>query len=472
MKLLLSLSTVALLAVTMTAVFALTEHNARRALQQQLETRLLLEARHLALLSTDALLTDFPELTLCPIVTEMMHDRSDLALAVVVDHAGLVQGHADVHQLGKPLASLGRFGQHPTSVGLTSGEELLLSDDLLAAQVPARHAGGQVLGTVMVAMNRGHLDAMLARTRQQVALVAAVLLALGVALALTSMQRLLAPVQAIRDGIRRIGEGNLDTVIKVQSRTELGLLADTINTMADQLKRSREIADAREREIIQTQSEVIHTLGEVVESRSHETGGHIDRVADSAALLARLAGLPAQECRLVRMASPMHDVGKIAVSDAILHKPGKLTDEEFAEMQQHAAVGARILSQSDRPVFKAAAIIAGQHHERWDGRGYPARLAGDAIHLYGRIVAIVDVFDALTSDRCYRPAMSLEKALDIMQQGRGTQFDPQLLDLFLEHFGDFACLTEVINRERHEPLVVGRPAGRVVDAAEPETVPI
>jgi len=464
MKLMLSLSTVALLAVTMSAVFWLTEHNARRALQQEIETRLLLEARHLALLSTDALLTDYPELTLCPIVTEMLQDRTDLALAVVVDHAGLVQGHADVRQLGQPLAAMGRFTHHPTRVGLADGEELLLGDTLLAAQVPARHAGGQVLGAVMVAVDRDHLVSVLARTREQVALVAVVLLTVGVALALVAVQRLLAPVSVIRDGLLRIGDGNLDTVIEVKSRTELGLLADTINTMADQLKRSREIADSREQEIIHTQREVIHTLGEVVESRSHETGGHIDRVAEGAALLGHLAGLSDDECRLLRMASPMHDVGKIAVSDAILHKPGKLTDAEFAEMQQHATVGARILSQSDRPIFKAAAIIAGQHHERWDGRGYPDRLSGDAIHLYGRIVAIVDVFDALTSDRCYRPAMPLEKALDIMQQGRGTQFDPQLLDLFLEHFGDFACLTEVIGKRFGDQ-------GPDVTAAEPVTEP-
>ncbi|MEZ4388868.1 MAG: HD domain-containing protein [Candidatus Krumholzibacteriia bacterium] len=470
MRLLLSLSTVAMLAVTMTAVFGVTERNSRRALQQELETRLLLEARHLALLSSDALLTDFPELTLCPIVTEMLQDRPELAMAVVVDHDGNVQGHPDVRQLGQPIAQLGRFTRYETRVRLNAGEELLLSDHLLAAQVPARHAGGQVVGSVLVAENRGHIDAVLARTRKQVALVAAVLLLFGAALALVAVQRLLAPLATIREGLRRIGDGDLDTPIAFRSRTELGLLASTINTMADQIKRSQKIARAREREVIKTQSEVIHTLGEVVENRSQETGGHIDRVAEGAALLARLAGLPRPQCELLRMAAPMHDVGKIAIGDAILHKPGKLSDEEFATMQTHASIGADILSQSERPIFRAAAVIAGHHHERWDGRGYPNQLAGEDIHIFGRIVSIVDVFDALTSDRCYRPAMPLEKALGIMQEGRGTQFDPELLDLFMAHFGEFARLTEVINRERETPVDCSEVTGK--QQPEPETVTV
>lgn len=469
MKLVLSLATVALMAVTMLAVYGTTARTTGAALQAELEARLLLEARHLALLSTDALLADYPELTLCPLVTEMMDERTDLSMAVVVDHAGLVQGHADVHCLGQPLTEMGRFGPYRHDQPLAEGEELLVSDTLLAARVPARHATGQVLGTVLVAKKRDHLDTVLSQARRQVSLVVLVLTVVGVITAVVLVHRLLSPVDGIRDGLERIGAGELDTPITVKSRTELGLLASTINAMAAQLKQSHDEAKAHEQEVIATQSEVIHTLGEVVENRSQETGGHIDRVAEGAALLARFAGLSEGECELLRRAAPMHDVGKISIPDSILHKPGKLTDEEFDTMKSHAAVGAEILSQSDRPIFKAAAIVAAQHHERWDGFGYPAGLAGEAIHPYGRIVAVVDVFDALTSDRCYRPAMPLNKAMDIMHEGRGTQFDPELLDTFMAHIGEFVNLTESINNEHVEHTEhLNELLGEHQDAAKPE----
>ena len=444
MRLVLTLATSAVLAATMIAVFAITEHNARQALRTEMETRLLLEARHLALLSSDALLAEFPELTLCPIVTEMLETRPDLELAVVVDHAGMVQGHPDVRRLGQHLTELHDFFEHASRVELAPGEQLLAGGDLLAARVPARHAAGQTVGTVLVAKDRHHVDAAMADARRQVGLLAIAVTVLGALGALVTVNRVLAPIGAIREGLRRIGQGDLQTPITVRNRTELGLLAGSINTMASRLRASQDEAKAREREVIATQSEVIHTLGEIVENRSQETGGHIDRVAEGAALLARLADLTPDQCELLRRAAPMHDVGKIAIPDAVLHKPGKLTNEEFEQMKTHAAIGAEILSQSERPIFKAAAIIAAQHHERWDGRGYPAGLAGAGIHPFGRIVAVIDVFDALTSDRCYRPAMPVEKALRIMLEGRGTQFDPDLLDLFVAHLDHFVNLTESI----------------------------
>lgn len=442
MKLVVSLTVVSLIAVTLGAVYWLTEHNVRRALQQEMETRLLLEARHLALLSTDALLSDYPELTLCPIVREMLAQRPDLKLAAILNHDGTIKGHPDVRQLGQPLSLFDQLEPYPTLAGLQSGEAMIATDDLLAAHVPARHPGGQLLGTVLVAQDRHHLDSILARNRLQVALLAAGLALAGVIIAVLLVRRLLSPLDNIRDGLNRIGQGDLQTPILLRNRTELGSLADSIDDMASKLKSSQDEAQAKEREVIATQSEVIHTLGEVVESRSQETGGHIDRVAEGAALLAGIAGLRTGLCDLLRMAAPMHDVGKIAIPDDILHKPGELTVAEFKIMETHTTVGEQILSQSERPIFKAAAIIAAQHHERWDGHGYPRGLKGKDIHPFGRIVAIVDVFDALTSDRCYRPAMSLEKALDVLHEGRGTQFDPELLDHFLAHLGEFVAFIE------------------------------
>ena len=273
-------------------------------------------------------------------------------------------------------------------------------------------------------------------------MLAAALAIVAMLAALLVVNRILAPLDTLRAGLARIGRGDLDSPIRLRSRTELALLANTIDSMASQLKTSQDEALAKEQEVIATQGEIIHTLGEVVESRSHETGNHIDRVAESAGILGYLADLPTADIDLLRMAAPMHDVGKIGIPDAVLNKPGKLTTEEFDLMKTHAALGYEILSDSDRPVFKAAALIAHEHHERWDGHGYPRGIAGENIHVFARIVSIVDVFDALTSDRCYRPAMQLAEALAIMIDGRGTQFDPELLDLFFKHLDRFRDLTE------------------------------
>lgn len=440
MKLLFSLASIALVIIASAGVHLLGERNTRRALEQEIEARLVLEARYLALLSTEALLSEFPELTLCPIVRRLSQQRPDLEIAVVLDHEGNIRGHQDIRRLGERLPILDFLTPRTTLATLEMDEKILVSEQILAAEVPARHRNGQIVGSVLVGQTRDHLDAMLSAGRSQVAWLATAMAMFGVLLALLVVRRLLAPLDILRAGLARIGRGDLDQPINLRNRTELGLLAGTIDTMAEQLKRVQEESSAKEREIIDTQREIIHTLGEVVESRSNETGYHIDRVAAGSALLASLAGLPAEQRELLRLAAPMHDMGKIGIPDAVLNKPGKLTPEEFALMQTHTTLGHQILSQSERPILKTAALVAHQHHERWDGKGYPRGLSGLDIHVFGRIVSIVDVFDALTNDRCYRPAMSLAEALAIMTSGRGTQFDPDLLDLFLNHLGSFRDL--------------------------------
>ncbi|OWR30714.1 hypothetical protein CDO73_08945 [Saccharibacillus sp. O23] len=190
-------------------------------------------------------------------------------------------------------------------------------------------------------------------------------------------------------------------------------------------------------EIDRSQKEIIFTLGEIAETRSKETGHHVKRVAEYSGLLAELAGLPESECELIRMASPMHDIGKIAISDDILNKPGRLTPEEYAIMQTHSEVGHSMLKHSERPIMKAAASIALQHHEKYDGSGYPAGLAGEEIHLYGRIVAVADVFDALASERVYKKAWEPERIVALFAEERGRHFDPRLTDLFLDHIDEF-----------------------------------
>lgn len=186
------------------------------------------------------------------------------------------------------------------------------------------------------------------------------------------------------------------------------------------------------REIEETQREIIFAMGEIGEIRSKETGNHVKRVAEYSYQIALGVGIDPEEAELLRIASPMHDIGKVAIPDAILNKPGKLTKEEFRLMQSHTVIGYELLHRSRRKLLAIAAIVAYQHHEKWNGRGYPQGLKGEEIHLYGRITAIADVFDALGSDRSYKKAWELDRILELIRSERGEHFDPVCVDAFLE----------------------------------------
>lgn len=185
-------------------------------------------------------------------------------------------------------------------------------------------------------------------------------------------------------------------------------------------------------EIMDTQKEIIFAMGEIGESRSKETGNHVRRVAQYSYILGLGLGMSEAEADRLRSASPMHDIGKVAIPDAILQKPGKLTNDEFDWMKKHAEIGYHLLRSSKRQLLQAAAIVALQHHEKWDGTGYPKGLKGEEIHIYGRITAIADVFDALGSERVYKPSWELERILSFMQEERGKHFDPLVVDVFFE----------------------------------------
>lgn len=191
-----------------------------------------------------------------------------------------------------------------------------------------------------------------------------------------------------------------------------------------------------------SQKEMIYRLGEVVESRSNETGNHVKRIAHLTELLARLAGLDPSEAELIKTASTMHDIGKIAIPDAILTKPGKLDAEEWEIMKTHAERGYQILQNSSLTVMDMSATIALTHHEKWDGTGYPKGLQGTDIHIYGRITAIADVFDALICNRCYKKAWPLEKVLELFRNERGKHFDPLLTDLLLKNSDQFIAIKD------------------------------
>lgn len=191
------------------------------------------------------------------------------------------------------------------------------------------------------------------------------------------------------------------------------------------------------KEIIETQKEVIFTMGSIGETRSKETGLHVKRVAEYSRLLALLIGIDEYEADMIAMASPMHDIGKVGIPDAILHKQGKLDADEFEIMKSHVTIGYDMLKHSDRPIMRTAAVIAQQHHEKWDGSGYPQGLSGDKIHLYGRITALADVFDALGSARCYKEPWADEKIFELLKEQSGKHFDPDLVSLFFANLQQF-----------------------------------
>lgn len=194
-------------------------------------------------------------------------------------------------------------------------------------------------------------------------------------------------------------------------------------------------------ELERGQQALIYMLTSFMESTSDETGKHIRRVADISSLLAHHhPNLNTRDTHTLYHASPMHDIGKMTIPHEILHKPGHYTAEEFNIMKAHTNNAYELLCCSKRKLIKAAAIIAHEHHEKWDGTGYPRQIKGEEIHIYGRIVALADVFDALTHSRCYKKAWSIDETITYIKKHRGTQFDPELVDIMLDHIDEFIAI--------------------------------
>ncbi len=186
-------------------------------------------------------------------------------------------------------------------------------------------------------------------------------------------------------------------------------------------------------ELSLAQRETVDRLGRAIEARDAHTGDHTGRVGILAALLAGWCGLDEESVRDLRLAAPLHDVGKLGISDEILLKPGMLTEEEREQMRRHTGIGHQLLAGSRSKLLEHAAAIAFTHHEHWDGGGYPSGLRGEQIPIEGRITALADVFEALLSDRVYRPAFPLDEVVEIIRESSGRQFDPQLVEVLLEH---------------------------------------
>jgi len=197
-------------------------------------------------------------------------------------------------------------------------------------------------------------------------------------------------------------------------------------------------------EIEATQREIILTMGAIAEKHDDDTSMHVKRVAHYCYLLAYHAGLSQKDCELIKLAAPMHDIGKVAIPDSILQKRGPLTEEERSIMMKHTVYGYKMLKHSKRELLKITAIIAYEHHEKWDGTGYPLGLQGEEIHIFARIAAIADVFDALSTKRPYKEAWSNKEIFTFMHAQKGKHFDPYLIDIFFKHIDEFLKIRETL----------------------------
>lgn len=229
---------------------------------------------------------------------------------------------------------------------------------------------------------------------------------------------------------------------ELQNRRLLQRLQATADERGQKLEEALQDLELSETKVWVSQAETIFRLARMVEFRDEETGHHLNRMSCYCEILARRTGFAEEDCERIRLASQLHDVGKVAVPDSILLKRGKLTPEEFEVIKGHAEKGFQMLSDSVSEVVQLGALIAHTHHERWDGSGYPRGLAGEDIPLEGRIAAVADVFDALTSDRVYRSALPVKSATEMMREERGGHFDPDLLDAFLDGLPEIEAIRQ------------------------------
>ena len=248
--------------------------------------------------------------------------------------------------------------------------------------------------------------------------------------------------QVLIQNIENIKNGKYQNSIILNRPDELGEISYAMRNMSNTIENGINEIESLSDEIINTQKEIIYTMGEIAETRSKETGNHVKRVAEYSKLLALKLGLDEKTADMLKLASPMHDIGKVGIPDNILNKPGKHTFEEFEIMKTHAQLGYEMLKHSSKPILQAAAIVSREHHEKYNGKGYPKGLSGENIHIFARITAVADVFDALGSDRVYKKAWEDDKIFELFNNERAEHFDPKIVDIFFENIEEIKQIRE------------------------------
>lgn len=246
----------------------------------------------------------------------------------------------------------------------------------------------------------------------------------------------------IINNIQNIENGKYENTSIINRPDELGEISYAMKNMSSSIKDGINEIESLSDEIINTQKEIIYTMGEIAETRSKETGNHVKRVAEYSKLLALKLGISSDEAEMLKLASPMHDIGKVGIPDNILNKPGKLTPEEFEIIKTHAQLGFDMLKHSSKAILQIAAIVSNEHHEKYNGKGYPRGLKGEDIHIFARITAVADVFDALGSDRIYKKAWEDEKIFELFNSEKGEHFDPKVIEAFFHSLDEIKTIRE------------------------------
>lgn len=231
----------------------------------------------------------------------------------------------------------------------------------------------------------------------------------------------------------------VEVLLRIKNLVEVRILN---NQIANQNKFLESKVRERTKELYETQVDVVQRLSRAIEYRDTETGTHVIRMSRYSALIAKYAGLSEHQCELILIASPLHDIGKIGIADQVLQKPGKLTEQEFQIMKTHTTIGEELLSGGHSEFLAIAREIAGSHHEKWDGSGYPRGLKENQIPCTGRICGLADAFDAMTTKRIYKEAYTIEHALEEVKKCKGAHFDPRLVDVFVEHLDEIKAIQE------------------------------
>jgi response regulator RpfG family c-di-GMP phosphodiesterase len=270
----------------------------------------------------------------------------------------------------------------------------------------------------------------------------AVMLLAAITLAIVFRNVLKNDTKIIIENLQNVEDGNYQTIQTINRPDELGEISHSIKDMAHSIDEGITQIESLNEEIIHTQKEIIYAMGEIAETRSKETGNHVKRVAQYSKILALKSGLSEEEAEMLKLASPMHDIGKVGIPDNILNKPGKLTDDEFEIMKTHTSLGYDMLKHSNKKILQTAAIVSKEHHEKYNGKGYPMGLKAEDIHIYARITALADVFDALGSDRVYKRKWDDKDIFQFLKEQRGEHFDPKLVDIFFENLDEILAFRD------------------------------
>lgn len=367
-------------------------------------------------------------LALDNLAAKIKQAQDDLVYVAIVDREGIVLAHDQLDQVGTVFSE-------PRGIALERGENYAVSriDRGYEFRIPIRFNASRI-GTVVLGIDARPLAEARGAARNQILLIALAAVLVGAAGALALSTLMTNPVRRLIGGVIRIRTGDYRVKLPVSSRDELGVLTRSFNEMARVIRSQKEGLESYALELEDSYISTVRILAAALDARDNYTYGHSARVANLALLLGRRLGLSASELKDLEMSCFLHDIGKIRVPDRVLNKKAPLDDGEHRLIRQHPEHGAEILCLAES-LHKYIPVVL-QHHERHDGRGYPQNLKGEQIHPYARIVSLVDAYDAMTSGRPYRQALSHAAAIEEIRVFSGTQFAPELTEQFIEVLED------------------------------------